>query len=285
MSHFSAVKAWDIPFIDVVLGDEISGNIPDEMTVFDENKRFCINGKRVHSCKLSLPAGAVTVRNGITVSSPELLFLELANRLSIHRLILLGLQMCSHTQGKPSEALTTKQKLSAFLEQTGGHRGHRNAVRALKYVENGSASIMESVVYMILTLPNALGGYGLDGAVFNHEIKLTGEARKRLGQNRCFADLYYKKEKLAVEYESFAYHNSPSEQGRDIMRADALERQGITVMHLCTMQIYEKNACRNFAFNLAARLNKRIQIRTDKFEEMHASLRALLPKQKQPYSK
>lgn len=281
LSHLSAAKAWDIPFIEVVLGSEALKNSPDEMTVFDEDQRFSINGRKVHSCGLALPAGAVAVRNGITVSSPELLFLELANRLSIHQLILLGLQLCSHPQGKPSEAITSKQKLSAFLAQTAGHRGHRKALRALKYVENGSASIMESIMYMILRLPNSLGGYGLDGAVFNHEIKLTGEARKLLGQNRCFADLYYKKEKLAVEYESFAHHSSPSEQSRDIMRADALERQGIKVMHLCTIQMYDKNACRSFAHNLAARLDKRIQIRTDKYEEMHDLLRALLPKQRQ----
>ncbi len=280
MSHLSAAKAWQIPYIEAVLGDEIAENSPDEITVFEQDQRFSINGKRVHSCKLDLPAGAVTVRDGMTVASPELLFLELANRLSIHRLILLGLQLCSHPQGQPSIAITTKQKLGAFLAKTAGHRGHRKAGSALKYVENGSASIMESVVYMILVLPHTLGGYGLEGAVFNHGIKLTGDARKRLGQNRCFADLYYKEEKLDVEYESFAYHSSPSEQSKDIIRADALERQGITVMHLCTKQIYDKNACKSFAYNLAKRLNMRMQIRAKKFDQMHALLRALLPDSK-----
>jgi hypothetical protein len=279
-SHLSAAKAWQIPYIEDVLGNEITDNTLDDITVFEQDQRFAINGKKVHSCKLDLPTGAVTVRNGMTVASPELLFLELAGRLSIHRLILLGLQLCSHPQGQPSNAITTKQKLGVFLAKTAGHRGHRKAERALKYVENGSASIMESVVYMILVLPHALGGYGLEGAVLNHEIKLFGESRKLLGQNRCFADLYYKEEKLDVEYESFAYHSSPSEQSKDIIRADALERQGISVMHLCTKQMYDSKACKSFAYNLASRLGKRINIRTNKFEEMHALLRALLPNQK-----
>lgn len=280
LSHLSAAKAWHIPYIEAVLGDEIVDNSQNEVTVFEQDQRFSINGKKVHSCKLDLPAGAVAVQNGMTVASPELLFLELACKLSIHRLILLGLQLCSHPPGQPSMAITTKQKISMFLGKTIGHRGRRKAERALKYVENGSASIMESVVYMILGLPHTLGGYGLEGVVFNHEIKLFGEARKRLGQSRCFADLYYKKAKLAVEYESFAYHNSPSEQGKDIMRADALERQGIKVMHLSTIQMYDRGACKSFAYNLAARLEKRTQIRARKFDEMHASLRNLLPDQK-----
>ncbi len=136
---------------------------------------------------------------------------------------------------------------------------------------------MESISYMIFTLPHFLGGYGLDGAVFNYEIKLKIEARIRLGQNRCFADMYYKQVRLAVEYESFAYHNSPSEQGKDVMRSAILERQGIDVMRLSTIQIYDRDACRDFACNLATRLGRRIRIRTKKFDEMHAILRELLP--------
>lgn len=277
LSHFSAAEKWDIPYIEAVLGFKIAETDPAHITVFEQNARFRNNGKKVHSCELLLPVGAVITRNDRTVASPELLFLELACKLSIHRLILLGLQLCSHPPGFPSEAITTKQKLKTFLARTPGHRGHRKAVRAMKYVENGSASIMESLAYMILALPHALGGYGLNGAVFNHEIKLKSEARIRLGQSRCFADLYYKQAKLAVEYESFAYHNNPSEQGKDVMRSAILERQGIGVMHLSTIQLYNRDACRDFAYNLAARLGKRIQIRTKRFDEMHALVRELLP--------
>jgi len=279
LGYSSAAMIWQIPYIESVLRNELGEKSQNDVTVFEQDLRVKINGKRAHSCELPLPAGAVTVRNGMTVASPELLFLQLARSLSIQRLILLGLQLCSHPPGQPSAAITSKQKINAFISKTVGHRGHRKAVRALKYVENGSASIMESVVYMILRLPHVLGGYGLSGVVFNHEIKLDGQARKRLGQSRCFVDLYYKQAKLAVEYESFAYHNSPSEQGKDIIRSDALERQGIDVMHVSTVQIYDKDACRTFAYNLASRLGKRIQIRTKKFDEMHALLRSLLPEQ------
>lgn len=83
----------------------------------------------------------------------------------------------------------------------------------------------------------------MNGAVFNHEIKLNAEAKQRLGKSRCFVDLYYKQAKLAVEYESFAFHNSPSEQGRDIKRAAVLERQGIQIMPLSTIQLYDTEAC------------------------------------------
>lgn len=248
-----------------------------DITVPKHNGRFRYNGKKVHSSELALPPGAVTTREGRMVASPELLFLELACKLSIHRLILLGLQLCSYPPGHPSMAITSKQKLEIFLAKTTGHHGHKKAFRAIKYVENGSASIMESLVYMILGLPNALGGYGLQGAAFNHEIRLNGEAKMRLGQDRCFVDLYYKQAKLGVEYESFTYHSNPSEQGKDAKRSAILKRKGVKMLHLNTIQLYEWDACRDFAYNLAASLGKRIQVRTKKFDKMHTLLRELLP--------
>ncbi len=280
LSHFSAAEMWNIPYIEAALGLKANETGLADITVTNQNARYQIKSTKIHFCGLTLPMGAVISRNGSMIASPELLFLELAGELSIHRLILLGLQMCSHLPGKPFDAITTKQKLIAFLAKASGHQGHRKAVRAVKYVQNGSASILESIVCMIITLPHSLGGYGLKGAVFNYEIKLKGEARIRLGQNRCFTDLYYGQAKLAVEYESFAYHNSPSEQGKDVMRSAMLERCGIAVMRLSTIQLYDRKACRDFAYNLAVRLGKRMQIRAKKFEKMHELLRELLPSRK-----
>ena len=277
LSYFSAAAIWSIPYIEAVLGSEIAKTDSVDFTVSERSARSLKKGRITHLCQLALPAGAVVSKNSKMVASPELLFLQLACKLNIHRLILLGLQLCSHPPGNPSEAITTKKKLKTFLAKTSGHHGHLKALRAVKYIEDGSASVMESIAYMILTLPHALGGYGLDGAVFNHEIRLKDEAGKRLGQKCCFTDLYYKPAKLAVEYESFAFHSSPSEQGKDVMRSAILDRQGVEVMHLSTIQLYNKDACMDFAFNLASRLGKRIQIRTKKFDEMHVLLRTLLP--------
>jgi len=276
LSHFSAAILWDIPYIDNIIGFKITDTDSANITVTEHDARFRSNGKLTHSCKLALPTGAITTRDGKSVATPELMFLELASKLSIHRIILLGLELCSHPPGEPSKSITTEQKLKKFLAKTQGHRGHHNATRAVKYVKNGSASIMESLAYMILALPHALGGYGLNDAVFNYKILLKSKAGL-LAQNRFYMDLYYKEAKLAVEYESFAYHNSPAEQSRDILRSARLENQGIVVMRLSTIQLYDQSACREFAKNLATRLGKRIHIRTDKFLKMHELLRALLP--------
>lgn len=279
LSHYSAAAFWNIPYIDTVLGFKADEPEPVTMdfTFNKRNARYFSKDSTNYLCQLTLPAGAVISRKGVKVASPELMFIQLASKLDIHRLILLGLQLCSHPPGKAGEAITSKQKLGNFIEKTHGHRGYRKACRSLQYVEDGSASIMESIAYMVLALPHALGGYGLRTPIFNYEIKLKEESGKRLEQGRCFVDLYYGSKKIAVEYDSFTYHKKPSEQGRDAVRSMALERQGIRVMSLSTLQIYDKKACMDFAYNLAHSLDKRIQIRTKKFDIMHDRLRSLLP--------
>ena len=277
LSNFSAAAFWNIPYVEAIFGSVIAETGSTDLTFEKRSAISYKKGQVVHLCGYNLPLGAVVSRSGKIVASPELVFLDLASKLNIQRLILLGLQLCSHPPGNPSEAITTKKKLNSFIRKTPGYYGHRKASRAVEFIKDGSASVMESITYMILTLPHTLGGYGLDGAVFNYEIKLADEASKRLGRKRCFTDLYYRSARLAIEYESFAFHNSPSEQGKDSVRSATLERQGVEVMHVNTIQLYDKDACKDFAINLASRLGKRIQIRARKFSKMHESLRELLP--------
>ncbi|MDR3363665.1 MAG: hypothetical protein LBS91_01760 [Clostridiales Family XIII bacterium] len=283
LSHQSAAVLWDIPNIDVVLGFDPAPSGITETTVATLRERRRKKGTITHLRDALLPPGATVQHRGVHTASPELLFLEFAENLSIQRLIFLGLQMCSHPPGKPAQAITSKEKISKFLSKVSGHRGGRKAGRAAKYLADGSASVMESLAYMVFSLPHSLGGYGLKGAVFNFRIELDADAKKRLGQRYCYTDIYYGRAKLAVEYNSFAHHGKPSQQGKDAVRSAILERQGITVMALNTIQLYDAHACRDFALNLAAGLGARMQIRTEKFEAMNRLLREMLPSRDSAY--
>lgn len=283
ISHYSAACIWDVPFLDWALGaygiERGANRETLDVTFSDCNERNTKPNRIVHYCGLDLPRRAIVWQNGVRVSSPQLLFLQLANKLDIHRVILLGLLLVSHQPGRPCEAITTKQKLKAFVEAAPMCKGSVKAKQALRYIENGSASLLEAIAFMMLTLPTFLGGYALAGATFNHEVILMPEAQKRFRQKRCFVDMYYCTSKLAVEYDSFAHHNSPAEQAKDMLRASALERQGITTMRFGTVQLYDKKACEEFAHNLAKRLNQRIRIRSKNFESAQQALRELLPSQ------
>jgi very-short-patch-repair endonuclease len=282
LSYRSAAEQYRIPSFDVVLAHTKSGlsqndSIPREVTFRGHAKRFFASETRNHSSQLALPKGAIVTKGGVAVASPELVFLQMATVLDMQRLILFGLQLCAHPPGKPGEAVSSQRKINAFLAKTHGHAGHRNAVRAAKLLEDGSGSVMESLAFMVLSLPHALGGYGLGGAVFNREITLDKQSGRRLSQKRFFVDIYYEKSKLAIEYQSLAHHATAAKQGKDMVRANILERLGVQMMSLSTIQLYSVDDTRNFAFNIAARLGRRIQIRTVRFPNMHAELRKLFP--------
>lgn len=278
LSHYSAASFWEIPCLDVAAKNLYEETGDKKHYTFTDRKRISHKkGIIPHYCGLAHPPRAIIVKNEVAVASPELVFLQLADQLSLHQLILLGLQICSHPPGKASEALSNKRKLRNFVTNFERHTGRPKALRALKYVENGSASIMESLVYMILCLPNFMGGYGLGKAVFNHEIKLKTDLAKRLSQKSCFIDLYFKKGSFGVEYDSFEWHNSPSGLGKDALRAGILQRQGVEIFSLSTIQLYDEDACKDFALNLAESMGIRIRFRAEEFAPMHKKLRNLLP--------
>ena len=281
ISHFTAACHWNIPCIENIIDQKDINRIHndhfDEITITNRNKLYRKEKQIKHVCELPLPRGAVVYDNGKYIASPELVFLELATSLDFHRLVLLGLQMCSHTPDNNSKSITTKRKISNLLAKTKGHNGHFNAEHALRYVENDSASIMESIAFMILSLPNNYGGFGLNGILLNYEIQLKEKERKYFRQKRCFVDFYYKNERIAVEYDSFTHHNTAHAQGKDHIRKSVLENQGIEVLTLSTIQLFDESACTEFAQNLAKALGKRIRIRAVKFYSANKKLRGLLP--------
>lgn len=277
LSHISAAKYWNIPYLDKVIGDELFNSPITEYTVTNPKKKYRLKDYKLYVCTQWLPEGSITNRNGMFVSSPELVFLQLATRISFQRLVLLGLQLCSHPPGRPRDAMTSKKNLEIFLKKVPKYKGCRKAQKAIKFVDDGSGSIMESIVFMIFTMPNLLGGYGLTGACLNYEVTLMNEAKKRLNQKKFFVDIYYKGKKVAVEYDSYAHHSNTAELGRDSIRSALIERQGIKTMHMNTAQLYNVDACDDFALNLAKCLGKRIYIRTDKYDKTKSLLRDLLP--------
>lgn len=279
LSHISAARRLGIPNLDVVLGGAPGLGRADvsDITVLDGAQNIRRQGLRVHESKLPLPPGAVVAMDGANVASPELVFLQLAPMLDMQRLILLGLEICSCPPGQPDRALSTRQKLKAFLDKTPGHRGNKKSLRAAQFVGDGSGSVRESLAFMLLSLPPALGGYGLGGAALNGKIPLDEAGEELLSGNRDFASLYYADAKVAVDYRSRAASCPPAEQGRAILRASILERRGVGILQADPFLVYDPAAFRAFAFELARRLGRRPDLRAERFAQKHAALRSLLP--------
>jgi len=132
--------------------------------------------KYTHLQSLPLPPGAIIKVGEQQIASPELVFLQLAQELGFLRTVLLGLQLCGHEVGNPGQSLSTVAFINKFVQKCGGHRGCTQALRAAKYLADGSASIMESLLYMILTLPTRDGGFGLGGAKLGKRQRIRSKS-------------------------------------------------------------------------------------------------------------
>lgn len=283
LSHLSAALHWEVPHLPVVLGYSSAEQMLKKITAKthisypDPSLRKQAGTIEGHSRTLSFPGGAVVDHKGQAVSSPELVFLDLAHQLGFHRTVLLGMQLCSSNPSNHTP-LVTAPSLRTFVNACQGHRGQRAASKAAQYVADNSWSIMESLLFMYLTLPNKYGGYGLKGAALNQEIALRKNgADNKNGTKRFYADLYWRQAKLVVEYDSFTHHNNSSSWMKDAKRLTSLENNGYRVVSVTTEQLYNEKAFAEVAHVIANCLGKRIQIRTSHYHEQRGLLRGMLP--------
>ena len=129
---------------------------------------------------------------GFLMSTPEFCFLQMAGCLSLVQLIQLGFELCGTyalVGGAPAvrraAPLTTKVKLAAFVEQSSGARGCKKAARAVRYVQDGAASPMETMLAMMLCLPYGLGGYGLEKPLINHRVDVPSSSKRLADRAYC----------------------------------------------------------------------------------------------------
>ncbi len=259
----AALDYWSVPAIrgKIEPPDMI---FPEEYVIFTDKPVYRPARAVIHTC--SIP-GAEQYVEGQVCTLP-LVFLQVALEYSIHELIYLGLQICSYREGTRSRC--TIEELRACAEDLRGHRGRRKALRAIRYLENNSRSPMESILYMFLRLPNALGGCGFSEIVLNEKIVLDD------GGKTYFADLYVPSCKLDIEYDSDEFHSSAFALSKDRERAAHLEAEGYRVVSVGYSQLVDLKAFRNLARQLSRLIGKRIYIRARKFFESFVALRDLL---------
>jgi len=249
-----------------------------------------------HVMSCHLPEGCfVEAGGGVFVSSPELCFFQMARELSLIRLIELGFEFCG-TYSLAAEytirtnpvaakvglnvrrSLTTKKKLLAFSSRIKGERGTAKALRALRYISDGSASPMETILVMFLSLPCKLGGYGLPMPELNARIDPVKAAKKSASKDYYFCDLYWPDANVPVEYDSDTHHTGAERIASDNKRRNSLTVAGVNVITVTNQLIRNRKELEKVAKQLAAITGKRLRTSTNpKFFEAQNELRTLLP--------
>lgn len=178
-------------------------------------------------------------KDNIFISSPELLFYQLASVLDEPKLFLLGLEFSGkYSISKDSadgfvtniKPLTTPEKINNYLKLLSKENKYLPyisiAKRVAKELKANSASPQESRLFIKLCLPRKYGSYGARGFVFNKPIKLSQRSFDILGQTTIKPDLVNEETKVAIEYDSSAFHENANQNTRDKLRLDALHNDG-----------------------------------------------------------
>jgi very-short-patch-repair endonuclease len=263
--------------------------LPLHVLVGSSNARKATQALHCHIYSEASPEGSfIEIAEGVSVCSPELCFVQMANELSLEKTIMLGFEFCgSYRLGNREDEsrgfrddlpLTSVAKLKAYIEKVPSIKGKAQASRALQFVSDNSASPMETILTMLLTLPYRLGGYGFEMPILNHPIATVSFARNKAKKlYRC--DLFWPKQRIALEYDSEAYHANQSQMIKDAIRRNSLTAAGITLITVTKKQVNEVEKLRELAGMLEKLLGRRLNCRNEDFPVHQARLRAsILPK-------
>jgi hypothetical protein len=157
-----------------------------------------------------------------------------------------------------------------------GVRGQKQAARALRYIVDGSASPMETVLTMLLTLPPLLGGYRFPLPILNGRIVPGKSAKASSSKSYYSCDLFWPDLDLAVEYDSDHFHTGAERIASDSKRRNSLALIGIVVITVTSRQIRSIVEFEKVARQIAGNMDRRLQVKSPQFLKAQRELRGHL---------
>ena len=278
----------------VRLGETLGLTLPLDIMVGERSARRPSKAVRAHVCSKPVPNGSfVSVGDSLYLSSPEFCFFQMAAKYPLVKLITLGFEMCgsyslpgnASTGGDQGDLvqtmynlppLTSKKKLTAFSARMEGWIGHKQALKALRFVTDDSASPMETVLVMLLTLPYRLGGYGLPMPELNGSIYPKKRVSHFAGKSFYRGDLLWRDAGVVAEYNSDAEHASQNRIAMDAIRRNDLSLCGIFEVTVTSRQIKSMELFDKVARQIAARIGKELRYKEPEFQKARRDLRRAL---------
>lgn len=244
-------------------------------------RRKKVPGANLHSLSVEPPRKSILeITDNVSIVSPELCFLQMASSLEFEELVLLGCELCGYYALQsppdgmiPSLPLTSKNRLEAFIAKARGAHGVETARKAASFVIDDSASPMETAAYVLLCLPQSLGGYGLPTPVPNKTINLTRATMRTFGSPFYVGDLVWPERKVIMEYDGVDNHAGYEQIARDARRRDALTAEGFSVFVITKKQLYSSSEFFGISRAAAKKLGVRLRCRGKGFDARNARLR------------
>ena len=278
----------------VRLGETWGLSLPLDIMVGERTARRPSKAVRPHVCSKPIPKGSfVSVGDDLYLSSPEFCFFRMAAKYPLAKLIALGFEICgsyslpgsASTGGDQGDSvqtmydlppLSSKKRLTAFSARMEGWVGHKQALKALRFVADGSASPMEAVLVILLTLPYRLGGYALPMPELNGSIYPKKGVSRFAGRDFYRGDLLWRDAGVVAEYNSDLEHANPDRIARDAIRRSDLSLCGIYEVTITNGQIKSMELFDKVAKQIAVRIGKKLRYKEPEFLKARRELRRVL---------
>lgn len=279
------MREWDDLISSPALAET---TLPLHVTIRHEGKRSRTSRVVYHPLRREPPErGFLKAARGIYFSNPEYCFLQMADMLPLAKLIELGFELCGtyvrdeRPGGVTSYGvapITSPLRLSNFLKANAGRSQVRIARRALHNVQGGSNSPMETILAMLLCLPRSMGGYGLPSPRLNEKV-LVKLPNGRTAERYC--DLYWRKLRLAFEYDSDEYHQAGEKWQRDSNRRAELGAEDVEVVSVARSQVEDARELEK----LAVVVRRRAGLRSSQERAGCRNARKALRRQLMPWAR
>ena len=220
-------------------------------------ERVRTNRITTHVWGISVPKGSfLELMEGLYLSSPEFCFLQMASHLDLIDLIRFGYELCGNYRidsdspyGFASVTpLTSKKKLTDYLQRSNGIPGTVKATRAARLIRDSSNSPRETALSMMLGLPTRLGGWQFGDHLLNHPLE-TDEGGWTT--TRRYIDIYWPDSGFGIEYDSDYFHADSKRLANDSFREKTIALQGVRLMRLTNREL-NSSRTRDLAFKLIA---------------------------------
>ena len=195
-----------------------SRTLPLDVFVPTNADRLRMRDVNSYECATKLPPESIIWLDATaSVVCPELLFVQMASRLSLPAAVMLGHELCGHfsrdvqnplfgdvRMGLP--AATTVGQIASYIDALGRYRGVRQARRVLSYVADHALSAPEAVLSTVCSLPVCESGYGVGAVTLNKRIivkedSTDEEVTKAKAQRSRYPDLLFSFAPVGINYD------------------------------------------------------------------------------------
>ncbi|MGI6031902.1 MAG: hypothetical protein ACOX69_00575 [Coriobacteriales bacterium] len=163
----------------------------------------------------------VDLGSGLFMSSPELLFVELAPELSLPEHLMLGLELCGGFSRDPDnpiegdctfdvQPVTSRERISAFIERCGRLKGVGPARRTLALLADNAWSPTEAAVAVMISLPLEEYGYELGRCVLNPRFSTPKHLQRAAVRESRVPDILIEGTSVGINYDGAVHFDLDS---------------------------------------------------------------------------